>query len=120
MTGLKFMFLLVIVILFVLFGVRNMHDVEINYYNPGLKLQTIYVHLLYVILSSLFVGAVFGWSTSIIKQIKLKRIIRKKDKQVKEIEEELNKIRLTSAPASQDSEEKEISVSSASGNDAEK
>ena len=121
MTALKFMFLLLIVILLVLFGVKNMHGVEIKYYNLGFKLETKSVPLLYVILSSLFAGAVFGWTTSIIKQIKLRSIIRKKDKRVKEIEEKLKNVRLTVVPTSQDSiEEKEPPVSPTHDNDVER
>jgi|GEM_PF-907275 uncharacterized integral membrane protein len=90
LPSLKFILGLIIMILLVTFAVKNNTPTKLYYY---FNLESPEVPLFLVILLGLFLGAVFVWIINLFERMKLKYIIKKKDKKIREIEKELVSLR---------------------------
>ena len=82
-----------LLIVIVSLAVKNMNTVELGYYNYKFQSQSVQYPLLVVIAISLAVGFAFAWSIGFFKQIKLKSTIRKQDKSLESLREEIEKLK---------------------------
>lgn len=91
MPILKFIISICLLIVIVLFAVENLGSVRINYYDYQFNVHSVQLPLLAVILASLFVGFFSAWAVGFYKQAKLKSELRKQNKTIRQMIEELDK-----------------------------
>ena len=77
------------------FAVHNMTAVEVNYYDFGLKLHTLELPLVTAVLIPLGLGLFGAWCMWLLSWIKMRMLIRKQNKTISAMEEELEKLRHT-------------------------
>ncbi|MCA9484342.1 MAG: LapA family protein [Nitrospina sp.] len=90
MSPFKFILLIIVTLIVVVFAVKNMELVEVSFYDFYLNSHNIKVPLLVVILGSMAFGFSIAWLSGWMLQIRLKALIHRKDKTIEELQSKLN------------------------------
>ena len=100
----KFILFIVLSIVVAIFAVKNMDMVEVSFYDFHLNSHNYSVPLLVVILVSLAFGFFLAWVDGWVAKMKLKSIIRRNNKTIESLDEELRRYKKPSLPEYTDSE----------------
>ena len=95
MPALKFILFILLLIVVASFAVQNMGSVEIGYYNLKFQLQTLELPLMVVFVAPLILGFLIAWCLVLFDRHKLKSTIRRQDKSISSMEEELERLKNT-------------------------
>ena len=95
MPALKLIIYFIVAIIVGCFAVQNMGSVEVNYYDFHLNLHTLELPLVTVVLIPLGLGLFGAWCMWLLSWIKMRMVIRKQNKTISALEEELEKLRST-------------------------
>ncbi len=95
MPAVKLIFYFLMAILIGSFAVQNMTSVEINYYDFRLNLHTLKLPLVTVVMIPLGLGLLGAWFMWLTSWLKMRMIIRKQNKTILSMEEELDKLKNT-------------------------
>ena len=87
----KFIIFIILATFVAIFAVKNLGFVEISYYDFYLNSQTVRMPLLVVVLASLSFGFFLAWIDGFIAKLKLKATIRRNDKTIQSMTEELDR-----------------------------
>ena len=94
----KFIIFIILSIIVAIFAVKNMDMVEVSFYDFRLNSHDFHVPLLVVILVSLAFGFFLAWIDGWIARMKLKAIIRRNDRTIELLDDELRKYKKPSLP----------------------
>jgi uncharacterized integral membrane protein len=94
----KFILFIVLSIIVAVFAVKNMGMVEVSFYDFSLNSHTYSAPLLVVILVSLALGFFLAWVDGWVAKMKLKSIIRRNNKTIDSLDEELRRYKKPSLP----------------------
>jgi uncharacterized integral membrane protein len=100
----KFIIFILLSIVVAVFAVKNMDMVEVSFYDFRLNSHNYNVPLLVVILVSLAFGFFLAWVDGWIDKMKLKSIIRRNNKTIEALDDELRRYKKPSLPEYTDSE----------------
>ena len=89
----KFIIFIILATFVAIFAVKNLGFVEINYYDFYLNPQIARIPLLVVVLASLSFGFFLAWMDGFIAKLKLKATIRRNDKTIQSMTEELDRFK---------------------------
>lgn len=89
----KFIIFIILATFVAIFAVKNLGFVEISYYDFYLNSQTVRMPLLVVVLASLSFGFFLAWIDGFIAKLKLKATIRRNDKTIQSMTEELDRFK---------------------------
>ncbi len=92
----KFILFIILSIIVAIFAVKNMDMVEVSFYDFSLNSHDFRMPLLVVILVSLGFGFFLAWIDGWVAKMKLKSIIRRNNKMIESLDEELRKYKKTS------------------------
>ena len=96
MPAIKFILLILLLIVIASFAVQNMASVGISYYDFEFQLQIIELPLMVVMLIPLLLGFLITWVMGLSELFKLKSTIRRQNKSISSMEEELESLKNTS------------------------
>ena len=96
MPAIKFILFILLLIVIASFAVQNMVAVGISYYDFEFQLQTIELPLMVVMLIPLLLGFLIAWVMGLSELFKLKSTIRRQNKSISSLEEELESLKNTS------------------------
>ena len=94
----KFILFIILSIIVAIFAVKNMDMVEVSFYDFSLNSHNFRVPLLIVILVSLAFGFFLAWIDGWVARMKLKAIIRRNDRTIELLDDELRKYKKPSLP----------------------
>ncbi len=94
----KFIIYIILSIIVAIFAVKNMDMVEVSFYDFSLNSHDFHVPLLIVILVSLAFGFFLAWIDGLVAKMKLRAIIRRNNKTIESLDEELRAYRKPSLP----------------------
>jgi uncharacterized integral membrane protein len=94
----KFIIFIILSIIVAVFAVKNMDMVEVSFYDLSLNSHDFRVPLLIVILVSLAFGFFLAWIDGWVAKMKLRAIIRRNNKTIESLDEELRSYRKPSLP----------------------
>ena len=100
----KFILFIILSIIVAVFAVKNMGMVEVSFYDFSLNSHKYPVPLLVVILVSLAFGFLLAWIDGWVAKMKLKSIIRRNNKTIESLDEELKRYKKPSLPEYSESE----------------
>jgi len=100
----KIIIFIILVIIFTIFAVKNMDFVEVSFYDFSLQSHDVEVPLLIVVLVSLGIGFFLAWLDGWIARMRLKAIIRRSDKTILALNEELKRFKKPLLPENTESE----------------
>ncbi len=89
----KFIIFIILATFVAIFAVKNLGFVEISYYDFYLNPQSARIPLLVVVLASLSFGFFLAWVDGFIAKLKLKSTIRRNDKTIQSMTEELDRLK---------------------------
>ena len=89
----KFIIFIILATFVAIFAVKNLGFVEISYYDFYLNPQSARIPLLVVMLASLSFGFFLAWMDGFIAKLKLKAAIRRNDKTIQSMTEELDRFK---------------------------
>lgn len=95
---LKFILFIILSIIVAIFAVKNMDMVEVSFYDFALNSHDFRVPLLVVILVSLGFGFLLAWIDGWVARMKLKSIIRRNNRTIESLDEELRKYKKPALP----------------------
>lgn len=95
MPAIKLIIYFLAAILIGSFAVQNMTTVEVNYYDFRLNLHTLELPLVTVVMIPLGLGLLGAWCMWLSSWVKMKMLIRKQNKTISTMEEELEKLKNT-------------------------
>jgi len=95
MPAVKLIIYFILAILIGSFAVQNMTSVEINYYDFRLNLHTLELPLVTVVMIPLGLGLLGAWFMWLTSWLKMRMVIRKQNKTISSMEEELDKLKNT-------------------------
>ena len=95
MPAIKFILFILLLIVIASFAVKNMAAVGISYYDFEFQLQTIELPLMVVMLIPLLLGFLIAWVLGLSELFKLKSTIRRQNKSISSMEEELESLKNT-------------------------
>ena len=95
MPAIKLIIYCLLAILIGSFAVHNMTAVEVNYYDFRLNLHTLELPLVTAVLIPLGLGLFCAWCLWLSSWLKMRMVIRKQNKTISSMEEELEKLRDT-------------------------
>ena len=95
MPALKLIIYFLSAILIGSFAVQNMTSVEVNYYDFGLNLRTLELPLVTVVMIPLGLGLLGAWCMWLSSWVKMRMLIRKQNKTISSMEEELENLKNT-------------------------
>jgi uncharacterized integral membrane protein len=95
MPAVKLIFYFLMTILIGSFAVQNMTSVEINYYDLGLNLHSLELPLVTVVIIPLGLGLLGAWFMWLSSWLEMRIVIRKQNKTISSMEEELEKLKNT-------------------------
>lgn len=93
MPAIKFILFIFLLIVIASFAVQNMGSVEISYYDFKLQLHTLELPLMVMIVIPLILGFLMAWFMGLLDRFKLKSTIRKQNKSLSSMEEELDRLK---------------------------
>ncbi len=89
---------------------QNMTSVEVNYYDFRLNLHTLELPLVTVVMIPLGLGLLGAWFMWLTRWLKMRMVIRKQNKTISSMEEELDKLKNTPQLPVQELPAQELSV----------
>ncbi len=89
----KFIIFIILATFVAIFAVKNLGFVDIRYYDFYLNPQSARIPLLVVVLVSLSFGFFLAWMDGFIAKLKLKATIRRNDKTIQSMTEELDRFK---------------------------
>ena len=89
----KFIIFIILATFVAIFAVKNLGFVEISYYDFYLNSKIARIPLLMVVLASLSFGFFLAWMDGFIAKLKLKATIRRNDKTIQSMTEELDRFK---------------------------
>jgi len=92
MPTLKYIFFILIIILVSLFASKNMHTVEIHFFD-GYSADTIKVPAMVLISGSFGLGFIIVWFFELLSRLKLKAQLHMRDRKIKLLEGELTQLK---------------------------
>ncbi len=95
MPAIKLIIYFLAAILIGSFAVQNMTAVEVNYYDFRLNLHTLELPLITVVMIPLGLGLLGAWCMWLSSWVKMKMVIRRQNKTITSMEEELEKLKNT-------------------------
>ena len=95
MPAIKIIIYFLMAILIGSFAVHNMTSVEINYYDFGLNLHSLELPLVTVVIIPLGLGLLGAWFMWLSSWLQMRMVIRKQNKTILSMEEELDKLKNT-------------------------
>lgn len=95
MPALKLIMYFLAAILIGSFAVQNMTSVEVKYYDFGLNLHTLELPLVTVVMIPLGLGLLGAWCMWLSSWMKMRMVIRRQNKTISSMEEELEKLKNT-------------------------
>ncbi len=101
MPAIKFILFILFLIVVASFAVKNMASVGVSYYDFKFQVHTVELPLMVVMVVSLILGFLIAWFISIFDLFKLRTTIRKQNKSISSMEEELASIKNASQPSTQ-------------------
>ncbi len=100
MSAIKFIISILFLILVAFFSVKNMHSVEIMYYNFNFEPQTINIPLMIAVLVPFVAGFLFAWFFGFLQTVGLKTRVAKKNREINTLSAELDRLK-THTPSDQ-------------------
>ena len=101
MPTLKYMFFIVLIILVSLFAAKNMHTVEVYFFDSSSRDRSIKIPAMVLISGSFGFGFLMAWFFELFTRLKFKKQLRLKQKQIESLEKELlNLNNISIAPSS--------------------
>ena len=91
MPAAKIIISILLLMVVVTFAVMNMNLVQIQYYDFQFHKHILELPLLAVIFSSLLIGFILAWFAGSLKQIRLRSLLRKSDRAVRSLTEQIEK-----------------------------
>ena len=95
MPAIKLIIYILVAVLIASFAVQNMTSVELKYYDFQLNLKTLELPLVTVVLIPLGIGVFGAWCMWLSNWIKMQLVIRKQNKTISSMEEELGMLKNT-------------------------
>ncbi|NIQ00884.1 MAG: DUF1049 domain-containing protein [Nitrospinaceae bacterium] len=99
----KFILFIILAIFIAIFAVKNMGMVEISFYDFSINPFTIRMPLLVVILISLALGFLVAWLDGWVSRLKLKSTIRRQEKTIESLNDQISKTEQKALPKIGDS-----------------
>jgi len=90
MSTLKYIFFISLIIFVSLFAAKNMHTVEVYFFDGSSDNHTIKVPTMVLISCSFGLGFLIAWFFELFSQFKLKTQLREKQKNIEKLEKELS------------------------------
>ena len=91
MPTLKYIFFILLVIFISLFAAKNMHTVEVHFFD-GSSTETVRLPAMVLISGSFGLGFFIVWFFELFSRLKLKTQLHMKDRKIKTLEEDLSKL----------------------------
>lgn len=95
MPAIKFILSIFLLIVIASFAVKNTGTIELNYYDLNLQLHLVELPLMVALVISLVLGFLIAWFIGIFSQFKLKSTIRKQNRYISSMEEEIEGLKNT-------------------------
>ena len=96
MSTLKFIFFISLIIFISLFAAKNMHTVEVHFFDGFSADRTIKVPTMVLVTSAFGLGFLLAWFFELFTQFKLKSELREKKKNIERLEKELSRLNQSS------------------------
>ena len=95
MPAIKFILSIFLLIVIASFAVKNMGTVELSYYDLKIQLHLVELPLMVALLIALIFGFLIAWFMGMLGHFKLKSTIRKQNRYISSMEEELDRLKNT-------------------------
>ena len=92
MSTLKYIFFISLIIFISLFAAKNMHTVEVHFFNGSSSDRTIKIPTMVLVSCAFGLGFLLAWFFELFAQFKLKGQLREKQKNIKRLEKELSRL----------------------------
>ena len=92
MSTLKYIFFISLIIFVSLFATKNMHTVEVYFFDGSSADHTIKVSTMVLISCAFGLGFLIAWFFELLAQFKLKAQLREKQKNIEKLEKELSRL----------------------------
>ena len=96
MSTLKYIFFITLIILVSLFAVKNMHTVEVHFYDGSSADRTIKLPAMVLVSCAFGFGFLLAWFFELFAHFKLKGELREKQKNIERLEKELSRLNQSS------------------------
>ena len=96
MSTLKYVFFISLIIFVSLFAAKNMHTVEVYFFDGSSANHTIRVPTMVLISGAFGLGFLIAWFFELFAQFKLKAQLREKQKNIERLEKELSRLNQSS------------------------
>ena len=96
MSTLKYIFFISLIILVSLFAAKNMHTVEVHFYDGSSADRTIKLPAMVLVSCAFGFGFLLAWFFELFAQFKLKSELREKQKNIERLEKELSRLNQSS------------------------
>jgi len=92
MSTLKYIFFITLLIFVSLFAAKNMHTVEVHFFDGSPTDRTIKLPTMVLVSCAFGFGFLLAWFFELFTQFKLKSELREKQKNIERLEKELSKL----------------------------
>ena len=96
MSTLKYIFFISLIIFVSLFAAKNMHTVEVHFFDGSSADRTIKVPTMVLVSCAFGFGFLLAWFFELFAQFKLKGQLREKQKNIERLEKELSRLNQSS------------------------
>ena len=96
MSTLKYIFFISLIIFISLFAAKNMHTVEVHFFDSSSADSTIKLPTVVLVSCAFGLGFLLAWFFELFAQFKLKGELREKKKNIKRLEKELARLNQSS------------------------
>ena len=96
MSTLKYIFFISLIIFVSLFAAKNMHTVEVHFFDGSSTDRTIKVPTMVLVSCAFGFGFLLAWFFELFTQFKLKGELRRKQKNIERLEKELSRLNQSS------------------------
>ena len=96
MSTLKYIFFISLIIFISLFAAKNMHTVEVYFFDGSSADHTIKVPTMVLVSCAFGLGFLLAWFFELFAQFKLKAQLREKQKVIEKLEKELSRLNQSS------------------------
>ena len=96
MSTLKYIFFISLIIFISLFAAKNMHTVEVRFFDGSSADRTIKVSAMVLVSCAFGLGFLLAWFFELFAQFKLKADLREKQKNIERLEKELSSLNQSS------------------------